>query len=106
MFESNVFPNEAGEVEYKVYERMLFNSDRKRMSILIKDPKDGLYKLYTKGADSIILARLDENQGDAEIKESSIRFLDVASEKGLRTLLFAMRVIDEEEFNQFIALKK
>ena len=60
-YDSTVFPNESGEVEYKVYERMLFNSDRKRMSILIKDPKDGLYKLYTKGADSIILARLDQN---------------------------------------------
>lgn len=89
-----------------MYERMLFNSDRKRMSILISDPQDGLYKLYTKGADSIILSRLDTTQGSEEIKESSISFLDVASEKGLRTLLFAMRVIDQEEFKQFMALKK
>lgn len=38
---------------------MDFNSDRKRMSILVKDPDDGLYKLYVKGADSIIKERLD-----------------------------------------------
>ena len=37
---------------------MEFNSDRKRMSILVKDPEDGLYKLYCKGADSIIKERL------------------------------------------------
>jgi magnesium-transporting ATPase (P-type) len=38
---------------------MEFSSDRKRMSIVIKDPKDNHYKLYIKGADSIIKDRLD-----------------------------------------------
>jgi phospholipid-translocating ATPase len=37
-----------------------FNSDRKRMSVLLKDPVDGLTKLYTKGADSIIIDRLGQ----------------------------------------------
>ena len=36
-----------------------FSSDRKRMSIIIKH--DGFYKLYSKGADSIIKARLSQN---------------------------------------------
>jgi magnesium-transporting ATPase (P-type) len=45
--------------EYEVFRRMEFNSDRKRMSILVRDPDDGLIKLYTKGADSIIIDRLD-----------------------------------------------
>jgi magnesium-transporting ATPase (P-type) len=35
-----------------------FTSDRKRMSVLIKDPTDGLIKLYVKGADNIIMSRL------------------------------------------------
>jgi len=39
---------------------MDFTSDRKRMSILIKDPVDGKCKLLVKGADSIIMGRLDE----------------------------------------------
>ena len=39
---------------------MEFNSDRKRMSILVKDLEDGYYKLYVKGADSIIKERLEE----------------------------------------------
>ena len=33
-----------------------FNSDRKRMSIVIKEK--GVLKLYTKGADSIVKGRL------------------------------------------------
>lgn len=50
---------EKGEVRYEVLRKMEFNSDRKRMSIVIRDPKDGLVKMYTKGADSIIKERLD-----------------------------------------------
>jgi magnesium-transporting ATPase (P-type) len=46
---------------YPVFRRMEFNSDRKRMSVIIKDPKDDHYKLYIKGADSIIKDRLDKN---------------------------------------------
>ena len=46
-------------VEYEVFRRMEFNSDRKRMSIVLRDPDDGHYKLYCKGADSIIKERLD-----------------------------------------------
>ncbi len=44
---------------YPVFRRMEFNSDRKRMSIVLKDPSDGHYKMYVKGADSIIKERLD-----------------------------------------------
>lgn len=35
-----------------------FDSNRKRMSVIIKDPEDKLIKLFIKGADNIIKARL------------------------------------------------
>lgn len=41
---------------------MEFNSDRKRMSVLLKDPVDGKIKLLIKGADSIIMERLDKDK--------------------------------------------
>jgi magnesium-transporting ATPase (P-type) len=47
--------------EYEVFKIIGFNSDRKRMSIIVRDPDDGLIKLYCKGADSIIIDRLDPN---------------------------------------------
>jgi magnesium-transporting ATPase (P-type) len=47
------------DIEFEVFRRMEFNSDRKRMSILCRDPDDGYFKLYVKGADSIIKERLD-----------------------------------------------
>jgi phospholipid-translocating ATPase len=46
---------------YQVYRKMDFNSDRKRMSVLLKDSVDGKIKLLIKGADSIIKSRLDES---------------------------------------------
>lgn len=43
---------------FELLQLIEFNSDRKRMSILVRDPTDGLLKLYVKGADSIIMDRL------------------------------------------------
>ncbi|KAM6310731.1 phospholipid-transporting ATPase IK [Podargus strigoides] len=42
---------------YKVLAMLDFNSDRKRMSVLVRDPQDTI-RLYTKGADTVILQRL------------------------------------------------
>lgn len=49
-----------GETIYEVKRKMEFNSDRKRMSVIIRDPEDQMIKLLIKGADSIILERLDQ----------------------------------------------
>ena len=48
---------------------MEFNSDRKRMSVLIKDPTDGKIRLLIKGADSIIKDRLDYSQYPDEMQQ-------------------------------------
>ena len=56
------YKNKNGQLEehsYQVYRKMEFNSDRKRMSVVLKDNSDGKIKLLTKGADSIIKSRLD-----------------------------------------------
>ena len=37
---------------------MEFNSDRKRMSMVVLDHQDGLLKLFCKGADNVIKERL------------------------------------------------
>jgi magnesium-transporting ATPase (P-type) len=46
---------------FDLFRRIEFNSDRKRASIIVKDPTDGLIKLYIKGADNIIDERLAQN---------------------------------------------
>jgi magnesium-transporting ATPase (P-type) len=79
---------------FTVYRKMDFNSDRKRMSVVLKDPTDGKIKLLIKGADSIIKSRLDTNQQSAAFTNKVEWFLDTASTQGLRTLLMGMKVIE------------
>ena len=91
----------AKDCVYPVFRKMEFNSDRKRMSIVLKDPEDGMIKMYTKGADSIIKDRLDPRQIDEQMMRTVDNFLTKASVKGLRTLLMAMRVLDDAEYRAF-----
>ena len=43
---------------------MDFTSERRRMSILVRDPKDEHLKLYVKGADDVIRERLEIDSQD------------------------------------------
>ena len=81
---------------------MEFNSERKRMSILVRDPDDGLIKLYCKGADSVILERLDSKLTDPDLQHETENFLQKASTNGLRTLCLGMRILNETELNEFL----
>jgi magnesium-transporting ATPase (P-type) len=84
---------EGIEYTYEVLKLIEFNSDRKRMSLLVKDPIDGLIKMYIKGADSIIEERLADNNDKNFLKHVN-KFVHDSSVQGLRTLLIAMKVID------------
>jgi phospholipid-translocating ATPase len=72
------------------------------MSILLTDPDDGKIKLFIKGADSTIKERLDPKQINDETMKSIDDFLARSSVRGLRTLLFAMKVLDDEEYNDIM----
>ncbi|ODV88143.1 hypothetical protein CANARDRAFT_192996 [[Candida] arabinofermentans NRRL YB-2248] len=74
-----------------------FNSTRKRMSAIFKCP-DGTIKLYVKGADTVILSRLSD---DNEFVEATSRQLEDFAVEGLRTLCIASRAIPEEEYKQW-----
>ena len=59
---------------------MEFDSTRKRMSILVLDPRDHRYKLYVKGADSEIQKRLKPGGQDKFILQEVENFTEMASE--------------------------
>ena len=67
------------EFKFEVFRKMDFNSDRKRMSVLLRDPTDGHIKLLIKGADSIIKERLDLGQYPADQDKETEWFLETAS---------------------------
>lgn len=77
-----------------------FNSTRKRMSVIVRN-KDGRIILYSKGADSVIYARLRSNH-DTRLKESTSRDLDAFANGGLRTLCVAYRYLEEDEYQSWV----
>jgi phospholipid-transporting ATPase len=85
---------------YKLLYVLEFNSTRKRMSVVVQDPK-GQTVLYTKGADSIIWKRLSEKTNNKAILTATQKHLDRYAVTGLRTLVIAKRVLDPQLFNKW-----
>ncbi|NXG80053.1 AT8B3 ATPase, partial [Baryphthengus martii] len=80
---------------YKLLAMLDFNSDRKRMSVLVRDPQ-GTIRLYTKGADTVILERL-QRRGPNETFTEMV--LDHFAEETLRTLCLASKEVSEAEYS-------
>lgn len=85
------------ECEYELLAVCEFNSTRKRMSTIYRCP-DGKIRCYCKGADTVILERLNENNPHVEV---TLRHLEEYASEGLRTLCLAMREIPEAEFQEW-----
>lgn len=67
------------------------------MSVIIRDLSDEKLYLYSKGADSIIMKRLDP-ETPVELLDETRDHLRDFSQSGLRTLAIAYKELDEKEF--------
>lgn len=76
-----------------------FNSDRKRMSILLKDRKTGEYVLMCKGADNVMLERVTISDGE---RSTIDKYLNDIASLGLRTLVIAQKVIPEAKALEWV----
>lgn len=85
------------ELEYELLAVCEFNSTRKRMSAIYRCP-DGKIRVYCKGADTVILERLNDQNPHVEI---TLRHLEEYASEGLRTLCLAMREVPEQEFEEW-----
>ncbi|XP_076803387.1 phospholipid-transporting ATPase ID-like isoform X1 [Clavelina lepadiformis] len=102
VFKSRTFDTitivEMGEaVEYKVLAILDFDNVRKRMSVIVQDPK-GKITLYCKGADTVIYERLDAHS-DEDMKKITEEHLEAFACDGLRTLCLAKKHLDEDAYN-------
>uniref|UniRef100_A0A671VMJ5 Phospholipid-transporting ATPase n=1 Tax=Sparus aurata TaxID=8175 RepID=A0A671VMJ5_SPAAU len=82
------------ETTYEMLALLDFNSDRKRMSIILKFP-DGRVRLYCKGADTVIYERLSPN---SRHKETTQTALDEFANATLRTLCLCYKDISADEY--------
>ncbi|GBG82573.1 hypothetical protein CBR_g34949 [Chara braunii] len=81
--------------KYDILNVLEFNSSRKRMSVIVRDP-DGQLLLFTKGADNVICERLGRN--GQEFKRMTVLHMNEYAEAGLRTLALAYAPLDEQMF--------
>ncbi|KAL5200643.1 hypothetical protein ABZP36_021846 [Zizania latifolia] len=73
--------------KYELLNVLEFSSSRKRMSVIVKEP-EGRILLLSKGA-------------DRKFEEETKRHINEYSDSGLRTLVLAYRVLDENEYVKF-----
>uniref|UniRef100_A0AAZ3R067 Phospholipid-transporting ATPase n=1 Tax=Oncorhynchus tshawytscha TaxID=74940 RepID=A0AAZ3R067_ONCTS len=83
------------EMTYEMLALLDFNSDRKRMSIILRFP-DGRIRLYCKGADTVIYERLSPNSKHKEVTQTA---LDIFANETLRTLCLCYKDISKQEFD-------
>lgn len=79
-----------------------FNSTRKRMSVIVRNP-DGRIVLYTKGADSVIYERLAADH-DPQLKAKTAKDMEDFANGGLRTLCIASRYLSDDEYSSWSAV--
>ncbi|KAK9124910.1 hypothetical protein Scep_013756 [Stephania cephalantha] len=77
-----------------------FDSDRKRMSVIVRCP-DKTVKIFVKGADSSMLNVIDKSQNSSIIVHDTETHLHNYSSIGLRTLVIGMRDLGAAEFEQW-----
>ncbi|KAI1340495.1 hypothetical protein F5Y15DRAFT_41324 [Xylariaceae sp. FL0016] len=97
---SVIYEVEGKEYEYQLLAVCEFNSTRKRMSTIYRCP-DGKIRLYCKGADTVILERLSEDNPHVE---ATLLHLEEYAAEGLRTLCLAMREIPEREWQEWYSV--
>ncbi|XVF66790.1 hypothetical protein PTKIN_Ptkin10aG0066400 [Pterospermum kingtungense] len=89
-------------IQYEVMETLEFTSDRKRMSVVVKDCRNGKIILLSKGADEAILPFSYAGQQTRTFIEAIEQYASL----GLRTLCLAWRELKEEEYQEWSLMFK
>ena len=105
-YRCNCYPlsNESfhyGNCRFNVLGLHEFDSDRKRMSVILGYP-DNSVKLFVKGADTSMLSVIDKSF-NMDIIRATETHLHSYSSLGLRTLVIGMRELNASEFEQWHA---
>ena len=82
---------------YELLSILDFSNERRRLSVIVKHK--GKIKLYTKGADDVILARLAGGQ-DEMVRKTEEDLYQFATE-GLRTLVLAERELSHLQYDEW-----
>ena len=76
-----------------------FSSERKLMSVAVLEKATGKHYVFAKGAESQIMARLNAESAQGALRKRIEEEVFNFGGQGLRTLVFAMREMSQEEAN-------
>ena len=89
-----------GEFSFDILHVLGFSSERKRMSIIVRDKNK--IKIYCKGADMEIIKRLSPYEKNKKKYKIITAELDNFSKFGYRTLMVASKIIKESDYRLWI----
>ncbi|KAF0039437.1 hypothetical protein F2P81_007672 [Scophthalmus maximus] len=95
------------DLEFEVLDTLAFDSNRKRMSILVRHPITRECVLYTKGADYAIMELLGTPYAEhfsgsqKNIASDTQHHLDCYAKEGLRTLCITKKVVCDEAYESW-----
>ncbi|KAM7493378.1 hypothetical protein LguiB_027987 [Lonicera macranthoides] len=89
-------------IQYEVLDILEFTSDRKRMSVVVRDCQSGKIILLSKGADEAVLPLACAGQQTRTVSEAVEQYAQL----GLRTLCLAWREVEEDEYREWSSMFK
>lgn len=85
--------------EYKIHEMIEFDSDRKRMSVMVEDKHNKKIELFMKGADMMVLERLSRTAAGNPVGfdegSPNMDHINQFSSEGLRTLVVGKKLLKD-----------
>ena len=98
---NTLFTRTAGSNEklaWEILAEIPFNSNRKRMSLILKEPSSNRIILLCKGADQVMFPLLREDQALRHIVEDHLHHFAI---EGLRTLVMCQKELEEIDFKRW-----
>ncbi|KAK9150198.1 hypothetical protein Syun_008507 [Stephania yunnanensis] len=92
----------ASILKYEILDTLEFTSERKRMSVVVRDFQDGKILLLTKGADEAVFPYACSGRQIRTFVEAVEQY----SQLGLRTLCLAWRELKEDEYYEWSSMFK
>lgn len=100
------------ELAFEVLDTLTFDSNRKRMSVLVRHPITQEYVLYTKGADYAIMELLGTPYAEhlsgkqKKIAADTQHHLDCYAKDGLRTLCVTKKIVSAKTYESWLVDRK
>lgn len=85
-------------VVYDILHQVAFSTERRMMSVVVKERDKDVVIVFTKGADSSVIPRCVDNSIGQMLCEKTQEAVEGFSEKGLRTLCLAKREMPLDEW--------